>query len=141
MRQSRKKGDPELESETLAASRPRRRRIVPKAERRAVLVVVSGDQFGTAHVLRRQTTVIGRLRKCDVSLDDQLVSRLQCLIQAEENGTFFIEDMASENTTYLNGKRLRRRSRIGDGAAIVVGSTVLRFLVRLQADTDGGSSF
>jgi len=106
-----------------------------------VLVVVSGDQFGTAHVLRRQTTVIGRLRKCDVSLDDQLVSRLQCLIQAEENGTFFIEDMASENTTYLNGKRLRRRSRIGDGAAIVVGSTVLRFLVRLQADTDGGSSF
>jgi pSer/pThr/pTyr-binding forkhead associated (FHA) protein len=140
MRQPRKKGDPELESETLAASRPRRRRTVPKAERRAVLVVVSGDQFGTAYALRKETTIIGRLRKCDVSLDDHLVSRLHCLIQAQENGTFFIEDMASENTTYLNGKRLRRRSRVGDGATIVAGSTVLRFLLRLHADTEGGSA-
>lgn len=140
MKQSRKRGDPELESETLAGARPRRRRIVPKAERRAVLVVVSGSQFGTAYVLRKETTAIGRLRKCDVSLDDQLVSRLQCLIQADENGTFYIEDLASENTTYLNGKRLRKRARIADGATIVAGSTVLRFLQRLHADTDAGSA-
>lgn len=80
---------------------------------------------GSRVALSKAVTSIGRSKECDVTLDDQSVSRRHAEVHVE-NGQVWILDLGSTNGTEVNGVRAQR-SRLDDGDRIVIGQTELRF--------------
>jgi pSer/pThr/pTyr-binding forkhead associated (FHA) protein len=63
---------------------------------------------------------IGRSPQCDVVVDESGVSRHHCrLIQADQG--IFLEDLSSQNGTYLNGRRIASRVAVCRADAIRLG--------------------
>lgn len=80
---------------------------------------------GTRLPLAKAVTSIGRSKECDVTLDDQSVSRRHAEVHVE-NGQAWILDLGSTNGTEVNGARAQR-VQLEDGDRIVIGQTELRF--------------
>jgi pSer/pThr/pTyr-binding forkhead associated (FHA) protein len=95
--------------------------------RKALLVVVSPEEFGRVFILRHELTMIGRGSDCDFRLEDPRVSREHCRIRVDENQSFILEDAGSSNRTYVNRKKVRRRKELLYGDRVLIGSTILRF--------------
>jgi len=72
--------------------------------------------------------VIGR-DGADVPLDDPKVSRKHAELSLLGPGAYFVRDLASTNGTYVNGKRVSDRCRLGGDDLIEVGDTRLRISV------------
>ncbi|MBQ7902018.1 MAG: FHA domain-containing protein [Clostridia bacterium] len=53
----------------------------------------------------RESSVIGRSRKCDIYINNPYLSKEHARISFED-GKFYIEDLKSTNGTYLNGNKL-----------------------------------
>jgi S-DNA-T family DNA segregation ATPase FtsK/SpoIIIE len=102
--------------------------------RRAVLVVVSGPQFGRSCVVASSPIVAGRQAGCDLIVDDPLLSRRHFRINPTAEGDFTIEDLDSKNSTYLNAKRVTAPVPLHYGDRIVAGATVLRFFLEEEAE-------
>jgi adenylate cyclase len=77
--------------------------------------------------------VIGRHPKNRIKLIEPGVSKVHCLISAEEPGIFSIRDLGSRNGTFLNGQRIKEKMTLADGDEIQMGST--RCLFKDQADS------
>lgn len=75
--------------------------------------------------LSKAVTSFGRSKECDVTLDDQSVSRRHAEVHVED-GQAWILDLGSTNGTEVNGARAQR-TRLEDGDQIVIGQTELRF--------------
>ena len=101
---------------------------------RAVLLVLSEDNFGKAFVIGKPFSDLGRGTKCNIRIDDPLISTMHCRIEAGEDGKYYIEDCGSTNATYLNRKVLRKKTHLLYGDRIVAGKTILRFF--LEEDLD-----
>ncbi len=97
--------------------------------RRGLLVVLSPNFFGTTCVIEKNLTVVGRQSECDLSIPDPLLSRRHCSIAADPAGDFFLEDLNSTNSTYLNSAVVKGRTQLHYGDRIVLGNTILRFLL------------
>lgn len=69
---------------------------------------------------------IGRHPYNDLSLPDPAVSRYHCWI-VRRGGEYWIEDLASANGTYVDGRRIGAAQTLSPGAAIRVGATELEF--------------
>jgi hypothetical protein len=68
--------------------------------------------------------VIGRLDKCEIPVDDTLVSRVHAVIRIDEHG-IRIEDLHSTNGVYVNDRRVARSAKLEHGDRILVGTTEL----------------
>jgi hypothetical protein len=68
---------------------------------------------------------IGRLRECDVSLDDPKVSRHHAEVHPDGDG-YVLVDLGSTNGTTVNGFSVDRH-RLADGDLIGAGGHTLRF--------------
>ena len=68
---------------------------------------------------------IGRNESCQVVLDDQSVSRKQCVLYLDENGCPMIKNLSSSNITQVNEVRLDAPHFICEGDQIRCGKTVL----------------
>ena len=81
----------------------------------AKLVPVDG---GEPIVITRDVTIVGRGRNlCDILLQQNSISKLQCLI-AKTDGLLFIRDLGSTNGTKVNGQRVTARALLpGDELA------------------------
>ena len=99
---------------------------------RALLVVLSEKLFGKTFVLSQARSLIGRGNNCDIVVKDPLISREHCLI--EYDGGYSLRDLGSKNGTVLNRKVLSRRASLYYGDRIVIGSTVLRFLLEERVE-------
>lgn len=78
-----------------------------------------------------ENEIIGRGKKCDISIADRYLSTKNSRI-FKSSGKFYLEDLGSTNGTYLNGKPLRDKAvELLDGDKISVGRT--RFLFVLPA--------
>jgi pSer/pThr/pTyr-binding forkhead associated (FHA) protein len=95
--------------------------------RKGLLVVMSREAFGVSFVIDRASVVLGRQKDCEFVIDDPLLSRRHSLITADPKGDFFIEDLNSTNATFLNSRKLQKKSRLQYGDRIVLGNTILRF--------------
>ncbi len=95
--------------------------------RKALLIIMSREGFGTSFVIDQPSIVLGRQKDCEIVIDDPLLSRRHCLITADARGDFFLEDLNSTNATMLNSRRVKKKTRLQYGDRIVVGNTVLRF--------------
>jgi len=81
----------------------------PGTSLRAVLPAPGSDLF------------IGQATACDIRLEHPLVRAQHARLWRDANGELFIEDKASVAGTYLNGDRLRSRSRLSEGDTLQIG--------------------
>ena len=90
-------------------------------------IVRSGKEVGrTVAVNTGQTISLGRLKGCDVVVDDEAASRRHCTITARED-TCAVSDLQSANGTYVNEQRIASQDlQLGD--KIRIGSTVLELI-------------
>ena len=67
------------------------------------------------------TTVLGRSRECDITVDDANISRRHAEIRRED-GAYWIVDLGSTNGIEVNGRRVDR-SKLANNDRIVFGRT------------------
>jgi pSer/pThr/pTyr-binding forkhead associated (FHA) protein len=88
-----------------------------------LLEIVEGPRAGEQFQLTRSLE-IGRDPSCDVTLDDDHVSRRHVRIAPGSNGPV-VEDLDSRNGTFVNGHQLHGAVRLHPGDQVVVGVSVL----------------
>lgn len=91
------------------------------------LIVVAGPDIGLAWSFKAGEVVIGRDEGCALALSDIAVSRRHARILLDGGG-FFIEDLGSNNGTFLNGDRVEGRRGLVAGDEVVIGERTLRFV-------------
>jgi pSer/pThr/pTyr-binding forkhead associated (FHA) protein len=114
--------------ETIIKRSPKKIKNTFQLEERGVLIILSGKELGKTCLIDCPRIIVGRDPSCDLVLEDEGVSKVHFKIRAEE-GYFFIEDMGSSNGTYLEGKKIKKKSLLSDFERIVVGKTILRFFM------------
>ena len=72
-----------------------------------VLVRMEGPEAGRVYSLSRCTLTVGRSTDSDIAIDDSGVSRHH-LCLGVFGQSVYVEDMGSENGTYVNERRIRR---------------------------------
>ena len=77
--------------------------------------------------LSSDRVVIGRSRECDVRIDDGNVSRRHAELSRDHDERWTVVDLGSTNGTEVNGRRVTRRTPLGDGDRISIGGTELVF--------------
>jgi pSer/pThr/pTyr-binding forkhead associated (FHA) protein len=71
-----------------------------------------------------KTWLIGSGPDCDVVVNAATVSGHHCRLTREADG-YYLEDLASSNGTFVNGRQIVARTRVARGDAIRLGLTVL----------------
>lgn len=91
-------------------------------DRMAALRIAAGPYAGRTIEVRDEV-VIGR-EDVDVVIDDAGVSRRHAAVRRLPRA-LEVEDLGSSNGTFIDGDRIEGAIRVGDGARIRVGGTVL----------------
>jgi HD-GYP domain-containing protein (c-di-GMP phosphodiesterase class II) len=87
-------------------------------------LIRTGREAGrTLALATGQVLTVGRLKTCDVHLDDESVSRRHCTIEARETACQ-VADLSSANGTFVNDE-LIKKADIRAGDRLRIGSTVL----------------
>jgi putative nucleotidyltransferase with HDIG domain len=86
--------------------------------------VRTGRETGrTIALATGQVLTLGRLKSCDVHLDDESVSRRHCTIEARETACV-VTDLGSANGTFVNDQ-LVKKADVSAGDRLRVGATML----------------
>jgi len=93
-----------------------------------------GASRGLLELPLRGSFVLGRHESCEIVVHGSGVSRRHALLSVHE-GELAIQDLASKNGTYVNGKEADAEVILGDGDTIRLGKSVL-----LRACTPDGSA-
>lgn len=102
-------------------------------------VVRSGKEVGrNVAVNSGQAITLGRLKGCDVVVDDEAASRRHCTITARED-VCVVTDLQSANGTFVNEKRITT-VELARGDKLRIGSTVIE-LLDLTAQSAGIKQF
>ena len=96
------------------------------------LIIFSGNNSGRRHKLRRGTSTIGRSPKTDISLNDDLVSRVHCVIEWMGD-TITVEDKASTNGTFVDSCRVSR-AILSPGVTFQVGHSMMKIEYKTEAE-------
>jgi HD-GYP domain-containing protein (c-di-GMP phosphodiesterase class II) len=90
-------------------------------------IVRSGAEAGRAvPLVSGQTLTIGRLKGCDIVVDDEAASRRHCTITAREDRCV-VTDLQSANGTFVNERRIAS-SDLKPGESVRLGSTVIEMV-------------
>jgi len=92
----------------------------------AWLIEKSGPSTGTKYPIYWDEITIGRGRDNSIVIEDEFVSFKHAKIRNEKS-TFRIYDLASDNGTYLNSKKLLRPKTLYDWDEIKIGRTLFIF--------------
>lgn len=97
------------------------------------VVVLRGGQTLAEHELPPDgELVVGRTPQCQVTINDNTVSRMHARLYADAQGVY-LEDLGSANGTFLDGERVMGVVKLADGQIVRPGQkalaqpTVLRF--------------
>ncbi len=91
----------------------------------AKLTIMNSWFAGLEIQLKKKRTTLGRSVRCDICLDDSLVSDEHAAIVRSEDG-FFIEDLNSRNGLLVNGKAVHN-GKLRSGDTIEIGSYRIKF--------------
>lgn len=92
----------------------------------AQLNFVKGVNQGSSMELEGDRIILGRHQDCGVVLNSQAVSREHAVIR-KISGKYYIEDMKSRNSTFVNGKEVTTRTQLKDNDKIKICDNVLAF--------------
>ncbi len=84
------------------------------------------DPTGREHLLREETTTIGRALENDIVVTSKRVSREHAHVR-REGWRAILEDLGSTNGTLLNDERVHAPTELHDGDRIQVGDVILLF--------------
>ena len=99
----------------------------------AMLIQYTPEGAGIKLVLAKQRITIGRDSGNDISIDDDLVSKLHAVLEAvattdgEGRIEYYLQDQDSTNHTYVNDERIRLR-KLQNGDMIRIGMNNFRFV-------------
>jgi adenylate cyclase len=79
------------------------------------------------HLVGKSSWTIGRSRDNDFAIPDQSISRNHAILQATENGEFYLIDLGSRNGTFINGRRVTIPIRLRDADQVIFGKTEVEF--------------
>ena len=100
---------------------------LPELETRAAtLTCVAGADEGHVYPIAFLDTSMGRGDEVDVRLHDRTVSRRHARL-LHRGLSYFVEDLATTNGIYVNGRRVKDTQRLDTGDIVELGHTVLRF--------------
>jgi HD-GYP domain-containing protein (c-di-GMP phosphodiesterase class II) len=100
-------------------------------------VVRSGKEAGrTVTVNSGQSLTLGRLKGCDIVVDDEAASRRHCTVTAREQACV-VADLQSANGTFVNEQRITS-VELNRGDKIRIGSTVIELLDAAAKAPAGG---
>jgi pSer/pThr/pTyr-binding forkhead associated (FHA) protein len=104
----------------------------------AFLIQLTDSGAGIKLPIDKQQIEIGRDEGCDVSLDDDLVSKrhavLEVVLTADgKRIDHILQDKSSTNHTYVNDERIDLR-RLKDGDVIRIGKSHFRFEDEAKGD-------
>lgn len=110
--------------------------LVRGSEKRAFVVVLSGDRLGEMFALKEgDRTTLGRGLQTDIRIGDEGISRTHAVIE-DRDGRYVLLDAGSTNGTYANGSRIEEHA-LEEGDKIQIGATsVLRFTYHDDVDAD-----
>ena len=91
-----------------------------------LLNMLTGPIAGQVYELAREQTQVGREQFCDLVIPIRSISRQHARIVRDADA-FFIEDLNSLNGTYVNGQRIRVRTRLKDQDRIRLYDVVMQF--------------
>ncbi len=92
----------------------------------AILTLVFGrDVLGT-HDLDEDKLIVGRSDDCEITIDNLSVSRHHLVIE-KVDGIYKVNDLDSNNGTFINGQRITEPATLNFGDEIGVGKHVLIF--------------
>jgi diguanylate cyclase (GGDEF)-like protein len=106
-----------------------------RAKGQAALVVIYGVDLGRRTQLSRTTFEIGRSSKCDLSIDQESVSRHHARITWTQ-GFHAIEDLGSTNGTFVGETRVKDRLPLRHGDQIKVGRSILKYMTGEDLETN-----
>lgn len=87
-------------------------------------VVRTGRDTGARIALATgQSLSVGRLKSCDVHIDDESVSRRHCTLEARESDCL-VADLDSANGTFVNDQRVAK-AELNAGDRLRIGATIL----------------
>jgi serine/threonine-protein kinase len=89
-----------------------------------VLVMPNGDM----RPLDKEKILFGRLKTCDVVIDDREVSRIHALLE-HTDGTYYIADLNSFSGVKVNGNEIGTDHILHGGDSIEIGSAKFKYLV------------
>jgi len=106
----------------------------------ALLVQISDSGAGLKLPIEKQQIQIGRDENCDISLDDELVSKhhavLEVILTPDDNRIeYMMQDLNSTNHTYVNDERIDL-CRLKDGDIIRIGKSNFRFEDEAKGDLE-----
>lgn len=100
------------------------------------LIVASGKSAGRAISIKRSKLLIGRAEECDVRPLSEDVSRRHCAVHVGP-ADVWVEDLGSRNGTFVNGVRIKEKTKVATGDLIRVGALELK--VSCSAPAAAGS--
>ena len=83
--------------------------------------------------------VIGRDESCDLTLADEKASRRHAQLTVGADGIPVLEDLASTNGTYVDGRRISAPVALESGRSFTIGDTVIELGVGAGARADDDS--
>ena len=105
----------------------------PIASSTACLVIIYGADLGRRVVLDGNTLEIGRSIKCDLSIDQESVSRKHARV-TWDGARYKVADLGSTNGSYVNDELVHERV-LRDGDQLKIGRTILKFMTGDNIET------
>jgi predicted component of type VI protein secretion system len=84
-----------------------------------ILLMMEGKRPGERFFIDQAEFLIGRDDRCDLVISDRQVSRHHARIQLTGD-QYFLEDLASKNGTFVNGREISQPHALSDGDEIQI---------------------
>lgn len=92
------------------------------------LIAISGPHKDKIFSVEKDVAVIGRAKKADIVLVDDMVSREHARLY-KQGSDHYILDLNSSNGVRVNGKKVSEPTMLASGDIVEIGSSTLRFMV------------
>lgn len=92
------------------------------------LVEIYGQELGRRIPLTGGVFEIGRSSKCDLTIDQDSVSRHHAQIARTRDGYYTVADLGSTNGTYVNDVAVTEQHNLTDGDQVKIGRTIFKFM-------------
>ena len=92
----------------------------------AIITMVFGRDVLGSYEISRDKMIIGRADDCDIAIDNLAISRHHAILEKRDN-IFTINDLDSNNGTFVNGQIINEATDLNFGDEIGIGKHVLVF--------------
>ena len=102
------------------------------------LVIYIGHDSGRRHKLHRGTMTIGRSSQADITIKDDHISRIHCIIEWMGD-TIRIDDQGSTNGIYVDSKAVNQ-AILSNGVPIQLGHSIMKIEHKTEAEIQAEES-